>query len=180
MMLGPVNQVAIPINQVTSPINQVSSPKNQVSSPKNQVSSFAPTLFSFYLGLSALQSGWLEPCTYFQFTYCQEIPDDLDSDTQQGPQHFTTSATRSDRERASCRETVYFPVNCGLKNNKIINELTKKQNPTKGLDKVEDSTGRINNITKTLQGNNITINNRTRDKIGHLAHKNTTFGIKKP
>ena len=62
MMLGPVNQVAIPINQVTSPINQVSSPKNQVSSPKNQVFIFASTLFSFYLGLSALQSGWLEPC----------------------------------------------------------------------------------------------------------------------
>ena len=61
MMLGPVNQVAIPINQVTSPINQVSSPKNQVSSPKNQVFIFASTLFSFYLGLSALQSGWLEP-----------------------------------------------------------------------------------------------------------------------
>ena len=61
MMLGPVNQVAIPINQVTSPINQVSSPKNQVSSPKNQVFIFASTLFSFYLGLSTLQSGWLEP-----------------------------------------------------------------------------------------------------------------------
>ena len=38
---------------------------------------------------------------------CQETPDDLDSGTPQRPQHFTTSATRSDRKRASCRETVY-------------------------------------------------------------------------
>jgi len=40
---------------------------------------------------------------------CQEIPDGLDSDTGRDLNTFTTSATRSDRERASCRETVYFP-----------------------------------------------------------------------
>ena len=39
---------------------------------------------------------------------CQEIPDDLDSDTRQGPQHFTTSATRSDRKRVHVGEQ-YIP-----------------------------------------------------------------------
>ena len=111
---------------------------------------------------------------------CQEIPDDLDSDTQQGPQHFTTSATRSDRERASCRETVYFPVNCGLKNNNFNTKSTNIINPTKGLDKVEDLLAESYIQLKTLESNNVTITNRIEDNIGHFAHKNTTFGNKKP
>ena len=43
---------------------------------------------------------------YF-FRFCQEIPDDLDSDTQQGPQHFTTSATRSDRKRVHVENSIF-------------------------------------------------------------------------
>ena len=69
---------------------------------------------------------------------------------------------RAEIEEVHEVEQIYFSINCGLKNNNIINELTEKLNPTKGLDKVEDSTGRINTITKTLQGNNITIINRNR------------------
>ena len=38
---------------------------------------------------------------------CQEIPDDLDSDTRQGPQHFTTSATRSDRKRVHVENSIF-------------------------------------------------------------------------
>ena len=58
------------------------------------------------------------------------------------------------------------------KDNKIINELTMKLDLTKGLDKVEATTGRINTIIKTLEIIKHNITEGVKDRIG-LAHKNT-------
>ena len=38
---------------------------------------------------------------------CQEIPDDLDSDTGRDLNTFTTSATRSDRKRVHVENSIF-------------------------------------------------------------------------
>ena len=53
-------------------------------------------------------------------------------------------------------------------------------NLTKGLDKVEALLAESIIQFKTLESNKSTITNRIEDNIGHFAHKNTTFGNKKP
>ena len=47
------------------------------------------------------------------------------------------------------------------------------------MDKVEDTTGRINNITKTLEINNITVTIGVKDRIGHLDIKILLFTNKR-
>ena len=69
-------------------------------------------------------------------------PDDLDSvDPAETSPHYHT-ATRSDRKRVHVENSI-FSRKLRSKDNKIINELTKKLYPTKGLDKVDSATGRI-------------------------------------
>ena len=85
--------------------------------------------------------------------------------------HYHT-ATRSDRKRVHVENSI-FSRKLRSKDNKIINKLTKKLYPSKGLDKVEDTTGRINYTTYDSGINNITITKRVEDRIGHFAHKNT-------
>ena len=60
------------------------------------------------------------------------------------------------------------------KNNIVNTTSTKKIDPTKRLDKVDDATGRIvYNIanTSTLEINNITLQKEGTIKIGHSEHK---------
>ena len=64
------------------------------------------------------------------------------------------------------------------KDNIINTESTKKIDPTKRLDKVDDATGRIvYNIanTSTLEINNITLLKEGTIKIGHFEHKMQLF-----
>ena len=102
----------------------------------------------------------------------RKIPDDLDSVDPAETSTCYHTATRSDRKRVHVENSI-FSRKLRSKDNKIINELTKKLYPTKGLDKVEDTTGRINYTTYDSGINNITITKRVEDRIGHFAHKNT-------
>ena len=77
-------------------------------------------------------------------------------------------------------EKQYIFLKLRSKDNKLNTKSTNIMNPTKGLDKVEALLAESIIQFKTLESNNSTITNRIEDNIGHFAHKNTTFGNKKP
>ena len=67
---------------------------------------------------------------------------------------------------------IYSSINSGLKDNIINTELTKKIDPTKRLDKVDDATGRIvYNINYSLEIKDTTLLKEGTIKIGHSEHK---------
>ena len=90
------------------------------------------------------------------------------------PVYTTNTVPASDTQKlgeAQVVEQHLFPKDSGLNKTNIINKSTRKLNPTKGLDKVEDATSRINNITKTLESRDITITKHNANRIGHLDIK---------
>ena len=102
---------------------------------------------------------------------CQENPDDLDS---VDPVCTTTSlpgTTRSNRRGVHVVEQFIFFQNSGLKDNDKINtNSTNKNYPTKRLDTVGSTTGRIIDNILTLEINITSIEEDTTG-IGHFQHK---------
>ena len=73
-------------------------------------------------------------------------------------------------EEGSDKERIFF-ITSGLKDNKINTNSTKKNCPTKRLDKVDSTTGRIIDTIPTLEINNITLIREETTGIGHSEHK---------
>ena len=101
---------------------------------------------------------------------CQENPDDLDSVDPVCTTTHLPGTTRSNR-RSSGTWTFIFLHNSGLKDNNINANSTKTNCPTKRLDTVDSTTGRIIDTIPTLEINNITLIEEETTGIGHFEHK---------
>ena len=73
-------------------------------------------------------------------------------------------------EEGSDKEHIFF-ITSGLKDNKINTKSTEKNCPTKRLDKVDSTTGRIIDTIPTLEINNITLIREETTGICHFEHK---------
>ena len=74
-------------------------------------------------------------------------------------------------EEGSDKERIFFITSDYLKDNKINAKSTRENCPTKRLDTVDSTTGRIIDTIPTLEINNITLIREETTGIGHSEHK---------
>ena len=111
---------------------------------------------------------------------CQEtkFPDDWDnSDPVPTTNTFYQLSTRSEEKEVLVVEPIFIFHTPRSKDNNINSESTKRNDPTKRLDKVDDDTGRIayNTSITTLEINRDTLLKEGTIKIGHPEDKRLLF-----